>query len=83
MTDEEILARMKVLLDRTNGSQAERHRQLAPDWTIDDLGCDSVTTLELISDLEAFAHVEIPDEDLLQIRTIGDLVALIRRERRE
>jgi acyl carrier protein len=81
MTDADILNRMRQLLDRVNSAGIEHHKRLAPDWTIDDLGCDSVTTLEIITDLETFANVEIADEDLLQIRTIGDLVALIQRGR--
>lgn len=83
VTDDDILSRIRVFLDQVNVAHSAHHKRLSRDWTIDQLGCDSVTTLEMITDLETFTEVQIPDEDLLQIRTIGDLVALIRRERGE
>ena len=81
MDDEDLLKHLRSLLTQLETAGSRGFDELSSDWTIDQLGCDSVTTLELITDLEAFAQVEIPDEALLEIRTIGDLLALIRRER--
>ncbi len=80
MTDDELLGRMQGILDRVNGARAGLPHRIAPASTIDDLGCDSVTTLEIITELEAAAGVAISDEDLLGIRTVGDLIALVRRQ---
>ena len=45
---------------------------------IDDMGIDSVDVVELVVELETeFGLDEIPEEDLKQLRTIGDLVAYV------
>ena len=44
----------------------------------DDMGIDSVDVVELVVDLETeFGLDEIPEEDLKQMRTIGDLAAYV------
>ena len=46
---------------------------------IDDMGIDSVDVVELVVDLETeFGLDEIPEEDLKQMRTIGDLAEYVR-----
>jgi acyl carrier protein len=42
----------------------------------DDLDLDSLTWLELLGALESRTGAEIPEEKLLQILTVGDIVAL-------
>ena len=45
---------------------------------IEDLSIDSVDVVELVVELEdEFGLDEIPEEELRQIRTIGDLVAYV------
>ena len=44
---------------------------------IDDLKADSLDIVELIMDLEQEFNVEIPDEELPKIQTIGDIVGFI------
>ena len=41
---------------------------------IDDLKADSLDIVELIMDLEQGFDVEIPDEELPNVRTVGDIV---------
>ncbi|HPP66574.1 MAG TPA: acyl carrier protein [bacterium] len=41
---------------------------------IDDLGADSLDTVELVMDFEEKFGVEIPDEDAEKIRTVGDAI---------
>ncbi|MBR5134290.1 MAG: acyl carrier protein [Clostridia bacterium] len=43
----------------------------------EDLGADSVEVIDLLMSLEDEFQVEIPDEAIDEIRTIGDLVAYI------
>lgn len=45
---------------------------------INDLGADSLDTVELCMDLEAEFGIEISDEALENAQTFGDWVALIR-----
>ena len=44
---------------------------------IDDLGADSLDTVELIMALEEEFSVEIPDEDAEKMTTVGDAVKYI------
>ena len=44
---------------------------------IDDLGADSLDTVELVMALEEEFNIEIPDEDAEKIATVGDAVKYI------
>ncbi len=44
---------------------------------IDDLGADSLDTVELVMQLEEEYGLEIPDEDAEKIQTVGDVVKYI------
>jgi len=44
---------------------------------IDDLGADSLDTVELVMDFEGKFGLEIPDEDAEKIRTVGDAINYI------
>ncbi len=41
---------------------------------IEDLKADSLDVVELIMDLEQYFDVEIPDEELPNVHTVGDIV---------
>ncbi len=44
---------------------------------IDDLGADSLDTVELVMALEEEFGIEIPDEDAEKITTVGDAIKYI------
>jgi len=44
---------------------------------IEDLGADSLDTVELIMQLEEAFNIQIPDEDAEKISTVGDAVRYI------
>lgn len=44
---------------------------------IDDLGFDSLDTVELVMELEKEFSIEIPDEDANSIRTVGEVIKYI------
>jgi acyl carrier protein len=44
---------------------------------VDDLGADSLDTVELVMAFEEAFEIEIPDEDAEQIRTVQDAVTYI------
>ncbi len=48
---------------------------------IDDLGADSLDTVELVMALEEEFGVEIPDEDAEQIKTVQDAVNYINKNK--
>ena len=44
---------------------------------IDDLGADSLDTVELVMAFEEKFDLEIPDEDAEKMRTVGDAIAYL------
>ena len=49
---------------------------------INDLGADSLDTVELVMEFEERFDVEIPDSDAEKIRTIGDAVSYISEKKK-
>ncbi|MDO4565625.1 MAG: acyl carrier protein [Clostridia bacterium] len=47
---------------------------------IDDLHADSLDIVELIMDLEQEYDIEIPDELLPQVKTVGDIVGYLEKK---
>ena len=47
---------------------------------VDDLGADSLDTVELVMALEEEFGVEIPDEDAEKMTTVGDAVKYIEKK---
>lgn len=50
---------------------------------VDDLGADSLDTVELIMAFEEEFGIEIPDEDAEKIRTVGEAIEYINKKIRE
>ena len=46
---------------------------------VDDLGADSLDTVELVMAFEEEFGIDIPDEDAAQMRTVGDAVSYLRK----
>ncbi|MDD5383190.1 MAG: acyl carrier protein [Candidatus Margulisbacteria bacterium] len=64
----------KVVVEQLGVSEAEITREAS---YVDDLGADSLDTVELVMALEEAFSTEIPDEDAEKIKTIGDTVSYI------
>jgi acyl carrier protein len=50
---------------------------------IDDLGADSLDTVELVMAFEEEFELEIPDEDAGKIKTVGDAITYIKSKASE
>lgn len=46
---------------------------------VDDLGADSLDTVELVMAFEEEFDIDIPDEDAEQMRTVGDAISYMKR----
>jgi acyl carrier protein len=62
----------QIIVDQLGVDEAE----VTPNASfIDDLGADSLDTVELVMAFEEAFDIEIPDEDAENIRTVQDAVA--------
>jgi len=64
----------KVIVDQLGVSADEVTKQAS---FVDDLGADSLDTVELVMALEENFGIEIPDEDAEKIKTVGDTVSYV------
>jgi acyl carrier protein len=64
----------KVVVDQLGVSESEITREAS---YVDDLGADSLDTVELVMALEESFGTEIPDEEAEKIKTVGDTVNYI------
>lgn len=46
----------------------------------DDLGLDSMATIELLFRIEEAFEIQIPDEDLHKLLTVGDVIAYVEKK---
>jgi len=75
MDEQQIYEQVKkVVVEQLGVSDAEITREAS---FVDDLGADSLDTVELVMALEEAFSTEIPDEDAEKIKTIGDTVTYI------
>lgn len=68
--------RVKTIIVEQLGVKPE---QVVPEASlIDDLGADSLDTVELVMALEEEFETEIPDEEAEKIRTVGQIIEYIK-----
>ncbi len=68
----DIEARVKEIIINELGVEAEKVNRDAS--FVEDLGADSLDTVELVMAFEEEFGIDIPDEDAEQMRTVGDAV---------
>ena len=75
MSKEEVVAKVKEIIVDKLGVEASEVTESA-NFT-NDLGADSLDTVELIMEFERAFDIKIPDEDGGQISTVGDAVKYV------
>ena len=71
-----IAERVKKIVVEHLGVEPEKVTEQAS--FIDDLGADSLDTVELVMAFEEEFDLEIPDEDAEKIATVGDAITYIK-----
>ena len=75
MSEEEIFQKLKTIVVDQLGVNEENVTMEAT--FVDDLAADSLDIVELIMNIEEEFDLEIPDNDIEKIVTIGDVVKYI------
>ncbi|MBQ2124433.1 MAG: acyl carrier protein [Spirochaetales bacterium] len=77
MTNEEIFEKVKKLIAER---LAVNESKIVPEASfIEDLGADSLDTVELLTQLESEFNITIPDEDAEKITTVGSVIEYIQK----
>ena len=74
----EVGQKVKAIIAEQLGVKAEEVTDTAS--FVDDLGADSLDTVELVMALEEEFGIEIPDEDAEKMTTVGDAVRYIEQK---
>ena len=75
MSHEEIVNQVKAIIVDKLGAEESEVTESA-NFT-NDLGADSLDTVELIMEFERVFDIKIPDEDGGQLSTVGDAIAYV------
>ncbi len=74
----DIEARVKDIIINELGVEAEKVTSSAS--FVEDLGADSLDTVELVMAFEEEFGIEIPDEDAEKMQTVGDAIEYIKAQ---
>lgn len=75
MSESSIESKVKEIIVEQLGVNPEQVTENAS--FIEDLGADSLDTVELVMAFEEEFSVEVPDEDAEKLQTVGDVVKYI------
>ncbi|MBM4358876.1 MAG: acyl carrier protein [Deltaproteobacteria bacterium] len=77
MTDQkDLLPLFKSVAERVDRRTFET---VTRDSVITDLGIDSLSMMQIVGEMETELSIQIPDEDLVEIVTVGDLCSKVER----
>ncbi|CAF0691321.1 acyl carrier protein [Candidatus Methylacidithermus pantelleriae] len=81
MAEKSVEERVKEIIVEQLGVNPE---QVTPDAKfIEDLGADSLDTVELVMAFEEEFNVEVPDEEAEKLQTVGDVIRYIEENMEE
>ena len=79
MSEKSIEEKVKDIIIEQLGVNAE---QVTPNASfIEDLGADSLDTVELVMAFEVEFSVEVPDEDAEKLQSVGDVIKYIEEKK--
>lgn len=70
MTTPDVLTLFKTVATRVDKREFPN---VTRESVITELGIDSLAMMQIVGDMEAELNIQIPDEDLVELITVGDL----------
>ena len=75
-TQQDLIALFKQVATEVDKRE---FRDITGDSVITDLGIDSLSMMQIVGEMELRLNIMIPDEDLVELVTVGDLVKVVAR----
>jgi len=72
--DKDLLGMFKTVAERVDKRSFD---QVTRESVITDLGIDSLSMMQIVGEMETELDLQIPDEDLVEIVTVGDLCSRV------
>lgn len=73
---ENVLIMFKTVAERVDKRSFD---DVTRESVITDLGIDSLSMMQIVGEMETELNLQIPDEDLVEIVTVGDLCSKVER----
>ncbi len=78
-TEESVEEKVKEIIVKQMGANKD---QVTPETSfINDLGADSLDTVQLVMEMEDAFDISIPDEDAEKMQTVGDAINFIKEHK--
>lgn len=76
MTRDHIIAKLRDIMKASSQATIEWDK-VTEASTVDSLGIDSLAMLDLMYDLQQEFHIEFEPEELVAVKTVGDLATFL------
>ncbi len=78
MSDEAIIHRLRDIL-RDNAAEEQAWDQVDGNTTIESLGIDSLSILDLLYDIDQEFEIHLEGSEVMDTRTVGEIAALLKQ----
>lgn len=68
----------QVVLNIISNQTGLEETQITRDKPVADLGTDSIDNIELVMEIEDMLEIELPDEEIQNLKTVGELLDLVK-----
>ena len=77
MTENEIIVKLRHVMKQTSPEKVDWN-SVTPESTIESLGFDSLTILDLVYDIQQEFGIEFEAEGLAGVKTVGELARFLK-----